>query len=185
MDINWLDITLILTMLVSGFLALTQGFMKEILSLIGWVISFLAVIILMPEAGRFLRPFIESDSLSDLISIALIFLITLMIWRVFSILIVRLFKITSIGYIDRILGFIFGTFRIYILASIVFIVFILPMDKNERPDYIKSSITSPLIEVSTKFILKNIPSVGNLVLKSQVSSLEILESKENEFDESK
>jgi uncharacterized membrane protein required for colicin V production len=108
-----------------------------------------------------------------------------MIWRVFSILIVRLFKITSIGYIDRILGFIFGTFRIYILASIVFIVFILPMDKNERPDYIKSSITSPLIEVSTKFILKNIPSLGNLVLKSQVSSLEILESKENEFDESK
>ena len=84
MDINWLDIILLSSMLISGLLALTQGFIKEILSLIGWVISFISVTILMPEAGKFLRPFIESEALSDLITIALIFIITLMIWRVIS-----------------------------------------------------------------------------------------------------
>ena len=102
MDINWLDIILIFSMLVSGLLALTQGFIKEILSLIGWVISFISVTVLMPGAGKFLRPFIESESVSDLITIGLIFLVTLMIWRVASLLIVKLFKVTSISYIDRI-----------------------------------------------------------------------------------
>ena len=54
MDPNLLDIIIILTMLVSGVLALTQGFVKEILSLIGWVVSFISVILFMPEAGKYL-----------------------------------------------------------------------------------------------------------------------------------
>ncbi len=57
MDPNLLDIIIILTMLVSGVLALTQGFVKEILSLIGWIVSFVSVILFMPEAGKYLRPF--------------------------------------------------------------------------------------------------------------------------------
>ena len=44
-------------MLVSGLLALTQGFVKEILSLVGWIVSFVSVILLMPEAGNYLKPF--------------------------------------------------------------------------------------------------------------------------------
>ena len=48
MDPNLLDIIIILTMLVSGLLALTQGFVKEILSLMGWIVSFISVILLMP-----------------------------------------------------------------------------------------------------------------------------------------
>ena len=57
MDPNLLDIIIILTMLVSGLLALTQGFVKEILSLMGWIVSFVSVILLMPEAGNYLKPF--------------------------------------------------------------------------------------------------------------------------------
>jgi len=56
MDINWLDIILIFSMLVSGLLALTQGFIKEILSLIGWVISFISVTVLMP-GGKVFKTF--------------------------------------------------------------------------------------------------------------------------------
>ena len=59
MDINWLDIVLIFSMLVSGLLALTQGFIKEVLSIVGWIISFIAVTVLMPDAGSFLSPFLE------------------------------------------------------------------------------------------------------------------------------
>lgn len=92
MDINWLDIILLSSMLISGLLALTQGFIKEILSLIGWIISFISVTILMPEAGKFLKPFIDSESLSDLITIALIFIVTLLIWRVISLMIIKLLK---------------------------------------------------------------------------------------------
>ena len=183
MDVNWLDIILIFSMLVSGLLALTQGFIKEILSLIGWVISFISVTALMPDAGKFLRPFVESESLSDLITIGLIFLVTLMIWRVASLLIVKLFKITSISYIDRILGFIFGVFRIYILASIIFAVFVLPIDNLDRPKYVKSSNISPIIEKSTNRLLKNIPQLKYYISKGQESSSNLTDSQEDIVNE--
>ena len=161
MDSNLLDIIIILTMLVSGVLALTQGFVKEIMSLIGWLVSFISVILLMPEAGQYLRPFFESQALSDLITISLIFIATLLIWRLISLFIVKLFKFTSIGYIDRTLGFLFGIIRIYILASIIFGVFIQKVEQEKRPLYIKSSSITRVIEGSNNFIFKNFPELKN------------------------
>ena len=96
MDPNLLDIIIILTMLVSGLLALTQGFVKEILSLMGWIVSFVSVILLMPEAGNYLKPFFESQAISDLITISIIFIVTLLVWRLLCLFIVKLFKFTSI-----------------------------------------------------------------------------------------
>ena len=183
MDINWLDIILLSSMLISGLLALTQGFIKEVLSLIGWIISFISVTILMPETGKFLRPFIESEALSDLITIALIFIITLMIWRVISLMIIKLFKITSINYIDRILGFIFGILRIYILLLIVFAILILPLEDAERPNYIKFSSVSPVIEKSVNLTLNNIPQLKYYISRGQESSSEIINPEESDINQ--
>ena len=182
MDINWLDIILLSSMLISGLLALTQGFIKEVLSLIGWVISFISVTILMPEAGKFLKPFIESEALSDLITIVLIFIVTLLIWRVISLMIIKLFKVTSINYIDRILGFIFGILRVYILLLITFAILILPLDNADRPNYIKSSFVSPIIEKSVNLILNNIPQLKYYITRGQESSSEIINLGEGDIN---
>lgn len=182
MDINWLDIVLIFSMLVSGLLALTQGFIKEVLSIVGWIISFIAVTVLMPDAGSFLSPFLESDSLSNLITIGLIFLITLMLWRIVSLLIVKLFKITSIGYIDRTLGFIFGILRIYVLATLVFAILILPIEKSERPDYIRYSNFSPIIEKSINFSFIHFPQLNYYISIGQESSSELIDLQEGAIE---
>ena len=182
MDINWLDIVLIFSMLVSGLLALTQGFIKEALSIVGWIISFIAVTVLMPDAGSFLSPFLESDSLSNLITIGLIFLITLMLWRIVSLLIVKLFKITSIGYIDRTLGFIFGILRIYVLATLVFAILILPIEETERPDYIRYSNFSTIIEKSINFSFIHFPQLNYYISIGQESSSELIDPKEDAIE---
>ena len=166
MDPNLLDIIIILTMLVSGLLALTQGFIKEILSLMGWIVSFVSVILLMPEAGNYLKPFFESQAMSDLITISIIFIVTLLVWRLLSLFIVKLFKFTSIGYIDRTLGFLFGVLRVYILASIIFGIFIQKIEKEKRPLYIQSSSISDVIEESNNFLFKNFPELKNFNYQS-------------------
>ena len=161
MDPNLLDIIIILTMLVSGVLAFTQGFIREILSLIGWLVSFISVILFMPEAGKYLRPFFQSQALSDLITISVIFITTLLAWRLLSLFIGKLFKFTSIGYIDRTLGFLFGIFRIYILASIIFGIFVQKIEQEKRPLYIQSSYLTKIIESSNKFLFNNFPELEN------------------------
>tara|TARA_X000001036_G_scaffold369112_1_gene355062 strand:- start:35 stop:586 length:552 start_codon:yes stop_codon:yes gene_type:complete len=166
MDPNLLDIIIILTMLVSGVLALTQGFVKEILSLIGWIVSFVSVIVFMPEAGKYLRPFFESQALSDLITISIIFTVTLLAWRLLSLFIGKIFKFTSIGYIDRTLGFLFGLLRIYILASIIFGVFIQKIEQEKRPLYIQSSNLTKVIESSNNFLFSNFPELESFNYQS-------------------
>ena len=80
---------------------------------------------------------------------------SLILWRIFSIPLEKLFKKTSIGYIDRFLGFIFGIFRIFLIVGIVYMVIILPIEKENRPNYIKESKASPIIENLAIFLRKN------------------------------
>ena len=166
MDPNLLDIIIILTMLVSVLLAVTHGFVKEILSLMGWIVSFVSVILLMPEAGNYLKPFFESQAISDLITISIIFIVVLLVWRLLSLFFVKLFKFTSIGYIDRTLGFLFGVLRVYILASIIFGILIQKIEKERRPLYIQNSSISEVIEESNNFLFKNFPELKNFNYQS-------------------
>ena len=156
MENNIIDTVLIISMLVSGIFALTQGFIREILSLFGWVVAFINLKIFMPESTQYVSVFIENEPLANLITILIIFVSTLILWRIFSIPLERLFKKTSIGYIDRFLGFIFGIFRIFLIVGIVYMVIVLPIEKENRPNYIKESKISPIIENLAIFLRKNL-----------------------------
>jgi len=156
MENNIIDIVLIISMLLSGILALSQGFIREILSLLGWVVAFINLKIFMPESTQYVSVFIENKSLANLITISIIFVSTLILWRILSIPLEKLFKKTSIGYIDRFLGFIFGIFRVFLIVGIVYMVIILPIEKENRPNYIKVSKASPIIENLAIFLRKNL-----------------------------
>ena len=93
------------------------------------------------------------------------------------------FKITSINYIDRILGFIFGILRIYILLLIVFAILILPLEDAERPNYIKLSSVSPVIEKSVNLTLNNIPQLKYYISRGQESSSEIINPEESDINQ--
>ncbi|MEE3165482.1 MAG: CvpA family protein [Pseudomonadota bacterium] len=156
MENNIIDIVLIIFMLLSGILALSQGFIREILSLLGWVVAFINLKIFMPESTQYVSVFIENKPLANLITISIIFVSTLILWRIFSIPLEKLFKKTSIGYIDRFLGFIFGIFRIFLIVGIVYMVIILPIEKENRPNYMQESKISPFIENLAIFLRKNL-----------------------------
>ena len=156
MENNIIDTVLIISMLVSGIFALTQGFIREILSLFGWVVAFINLKIFMPESTQYVSVFIENKPLANLITISIIFVSTLILWRIFSIPLEKLFKKTSIGYIDRFLGFIFGIFRIFLIVGIVYMVIVLPIEKENRPNYLQESKISPFIENLAIFLRKNL-----------------------------
>ena len=47
-DINNLDVVILILVGISGLIALSRGLIKEVLSIIGWVLSALAVVWLLP-----------------------------------------------------------------------------------------------------------------------------------------
>ncbi len=155
MDNNIIDLILIFSMIISGSLALFQGFFKEFLALLGWVAAFINIRIFMPLISAPLEKIINNDSLKDIIAISLIFIITILIWRIISIPILKIFKSTSINYLDKVLGFIFGILRIIALACILYIYTLLPNEKNAFPEIAKNSKLLPFIEDISLVITEN------------------------------
>ena len=155
METNIIDLILIFSIVISGSLALFQGFFKELLALLGWVVAFINIKIFFSHFSKPLEIFVENDSLRDIIVISSIFIFTLIIWRVISIPILKIFKTTSIGYLDKLLGFLFGVFRVFVLACIIYIYTLMPNSKEDFPEITKNSKMLPLIENLSIVITNN------------------------------
>jgi len=155
METNIIDLILIFSIVISGSLALFQGFFKELLALLGWVAAFINIKIFFFHFSKPLEIFIENDSLRDIIVISSIFIFTLIIWRVISIPILKIFKTTSIGYLDKLLGFLFGVFRVFFLACIIYIYTLMPNSKEDFPEITNNSKMLPLIENLSIVITNN------------------------------
>ncbi len=181
MDNNIIDLILIFSMVISGSLALFQGFFKEFLALLGWVAAFINIKIFMPVISIPLEKIINNDSLRDIIAISLIFIITLLIWRIISIPILKIFKSSSIGYLDKVLGFIFGILRIIALACILYIYTLLPNEKDAFPEITKNSKLLPFIEDISLVITKNFDffNINTLIESEKADSI----NKTDQIDE--
>jgi len=179
METNVIDLILIFSIVISGSLALFQGFFKELLALLGWVLAFVNIKIFFSYLSKPLLIFIEHDSLRDIVVITIIFILTLIIWRVISIPILKIFKSTAIGYVDKLLGFFFGIFRVLILACIIYIYTLMPNEKEDFPEYTKDSKTLPLIEKLSVMIADNFEFFNETEMQDLIKSDNKNESIEN------
>ena len=155
METNLIDLILIFSIVISGSLALFQGFFKELLALLGWVTAFINIKIFFSDISNLLINIIANDSLRDIFVISSIFIITLIIWRLISIPLLKIFKSTSIGYLDKLLGFIFGVFRVFALDCIIYIYTLMPNEKENFPEYTKNSRILPVIESLSEILTNN------------------------------
>ncbi len=178
METNLIDLIFIFTVVVSGSLALYQGFFKELLALFGWVIAFVNIKIFFSSLSNSLKTIIENDLIRDIIIISFVFIFTLIVWRLLSIPILKIFKSTSIGYLDKFLGFVFGIFRVFFLTCIIFIYTILPNEKDNYPNYLKESNILPIIENFSIFLVNNFE-----FLNTEMMQVIIENEKENEIPE--
>ena len=166
--------------MISGSLALFQGFFKELLALLGWFVAFINIKIFFTHLSKPLVIFIENESLRDIVVISTIFILTLIIWRVISIPILKIFKSTSIGYLDKLLGFLFGVFRVFVLACIIYIYTLMPNEKEDFPEYTKDSKTLPLIEKLSVRLTDNFKFFNKNEMQDIIKSDNKNESIENE-----
>jgi len=111
--------------LISGFLAYSRGLVRETLSIVGWGGAAIIAFIFAPQGKDlvFEIPFVNSlvgDSceIALIISFALIFIIALVVISLFTPLLAGIVSKSSLGIIDRGLGFIFGLARGVLLVIV-------------------------------------------------------------------
>ncbi len=142
---NGIDILVIAVLLISGVFAYMRGFVHETLSIAGWVGASFVTLYATPLLKPFARRFIDTPFWADLLSGALIFIVTLAVLFVVTRLISRGVKESALGALDRALGFLFGLLRGAVIVSLIWIGYAWTTPLKKQPAWIHEARTLPLV----------------------------------------
>lgn len=108
---SWLDYAILGVLAVSVVWGIWRGFVREVISLAGWVLAFLAANAVAGPLGDALPTSISSPEVRVLAAFLVVFIFTLSIATVAGMLLSRLLKAAGLGGLDRTLGGLFGLAR--------------------------------------------------------------------------
>lgn len=117
--IGWVDIALALIVGISVIVGLWRGLTREVFSLIGWVVAYVAAQALGPEVAPHLRIGTPGSALNIGASFVLVFLVALVVWSLVTWLVSRLVQASVLSAVDRTLGAVFGLARGVLIALVI------------------------------------------------------------------
>jgi membrane protein required for colicin V production len=166
---NALDILIIGVIVLSGLLAFARGFVKEALSIAGWLGATAAAAYAMPVARPFAERFLPAGAVADAVAAGVIFIVTLIVLSIVTSRIARRVKHSSLSAVDRTLGLIFGLARGALLVAIgsIALFYVLPRH-GDQPRWVSESRTLPLVESTTASLAQLLPAS----LRKQAASLD-------------
>lgn len=134
--------------LIRGF---NKGFVEEIISIIGIIVSIYAAYIFAPQVAKLLIP--RPDQTTVILSGIFIFAVFFTVSKYVAFHINRKINETALGIINNVLGFFFGIIRGWLLASIVvFLVAVLTPDGYLIKRSSLGGIAVPVIDKSLEFL---------------------------------
>lgn len=148
---------------LSIVLSVMRGLVLEALSIVGWVLAFFVaksyasqLVPMMPEA-------IPTESLRVMAAFIMVFLATLLISSLLSIALASLFKKLGLGWLNRVLGGLFGLSRgIIIVCLLVFLAGMTSLPQDERW---RDAMFSAPFEALVGYILPWVPDSIRLYVK--------------------
>mgnify|MGYP001358903191 CR=1 FL=1 len=143
LGLNPADWFIIVVLTISGIMSLIRGFTKEVLSLLLWVVAFIAAISLEYLATPKINEFIGNPDISKIISYVVVFIIFIFLGGIVIKFITKIIKWSGASGFDKFLGILFGLGRGLIF---LFIIFLLLPQNIKTTDLITNSKIAPLIE---------------------------------------
>ena len=180
---NNLDVIILIVVVISALIALNRGLVKEVLSIVGWVLATMAIIYLLPVCLPFTKKFVASGILAGILTALMIFVLFFVIWIYSTSQVIGKIRTSKLNGLDRLLGLFFGVMRAFLLVVLfnIMVSWIIPEDKQaavltESKYYqLAGSFAKPLEEM--------IPQETLDLIKEKTKSLSAEEDEETEKDE--
>ncbi|BCE02374.1 CvpA family protein [Marinicellulosiphila megalodicopiae] len=119
MQLIWIDWLMFVVVGISAVISIKRGFVKEALSLLGWVVALVVSRMFVDELSSLLVNVIESPQWRVGLSFTVLFGGTLVCFALFNHLVNEFIRMTGLSGLDRVLGMIFGILRGLILVVVV------------------------------------------------------------------
>lgn len=159
---NFVDIVVLAVIALSTLLALGRGFVKEVLSIFGWIgaaIGTFVIFFYVPQVRAFANQQIAEPLLADIAAAVSLFVILLIVLGFFNHAISSRVHASSLGPLDKSLGLVFGLVRGVVLVALAHMAmtdWLLP-NKQQRPEVINQARTEPYVAMAATFIKDLVP----------------------------
>ena len=133
-QLNNLDVVILIVVAVSALIALSRGLIKEVLSIVGWVLATMAIVYLLPVCLPFTKKFISSGLLAGILTALSIFVLFFVFWIYSTSQIIGKIRTSKLNGLDRFLGLFFGIMRAFLLVILfnIMVSWIIPEDKQSE-----------------------------------------------------
>lgn len=119
-NISYIDIAILLPVLIGLVRGLMQGLVKESISIAAVVVAIIVTRIWGPEASAWLVKQISlSTSVCQVIAYAVVFIAVCVVCNLIGSLISKLLKAIHLGWMDRLLGGLFGAIKWSIIVLVI------------------------------------------------------------------
>lgn len=120
--IHWFDLATIVVLILSGIWSLFRGFLREMLSLLGFVVVVTLAVYAYPYVFVALEGAVSENWVRQVVGMALVFVAAAMLFVGFVKLGVLLTHAMGLSILDRLLGFCFGLLKVVVFVSLLFLV---------------------------------------------------------------
>ncbi len=151
------DIAIALVLIASGALAYFRGLVKEVLTVAGWIGAALATWYGFPMLRPAVGSFITSKTMVDIVSASVIFVVVLVALTILSHILSARIKGSTLGHLNRALGFVFGVLRGIVLVALIYIGATVFWDEDDFPDQIAEAKSLPLVKQTSEFLAAFLP----------------------------
>ncbi len=147
MDLNGLDIALLAVLGLSAVFGAFRGLIREILSLLAWLVAGWAALRYHDGLAVHLAGAIDQDGIRRAVAFLLLFVSVLLSAALVNRLLSMLVHASRLGGVDRLLGFAFGALRGVIIGT-VFVVLVDLTPLGESPAWDDSVVVETYRELA-------------------------------------
>ena len=149
---NFFDILVIVILGYCLIRGVFRGLIKELSSIIGVLGGFYAAFTYYMLVAKLLSKWITNTGYLNILSFLIIFCGVFLIISILGVIINYLLKIAFLGWLDRILGSVFGAMKGILIVSVLLIAFTAFLPKGTP--VIKDSLLSPYVTLVSEKIAK-------------------------------
>ncbi len=133
-ELNNLDIIILFIVAISSLIALNRGLIKEVLSIVGWILATMSIIYLLPICLPFTKKFVSSGIGAGILTALCIFILFFIIWIYSTSAVIGKIRTSKLNGLDRLLGLFFGVMRAFLLIVLfnIMVNWIIPEDKQSE-----------------------------------------------------
>ncbi|MBA4782354.1 MAG: CvpA family protein [Rhizobiales bacterium] len=159
MQFALLDILVVVVVAMSALLAMVRGFSREVLSVASWLAAAaaaLAVAVWDDPLTPVVKTYIANNTIAMIVTISIVFILVLILVSMVTMRISDFIIDSSIGALDRTLGFLFGAARGVLLFVVVTGMFNWLVPEGQ-PEWIAQAKSKPFLDNLSKQLIASLP----------------------------